>query len=239
MKFVVRLDDACPWYNKDRWMRFEKILDELSIQPLVGVIPLYEGPMKDQNVEDEFFWETVRKWQEKGWSIALHGCHHQYNTKCGGVNPINRRSEFAGVPYETQVKLIQKGLDVFHAKGINAVSFFAPAHTFDDNTVKALVNYSCIRNISDKIALDTYIEDGVTYVPLVPGRNLPFSKINTLCYHPTLIESEQSWKNICRQLESNRERIIPYSTVCKTERKRSISDLLASKLYFVMKKLKK
>lgn len=235
MLLCVRLDDACPWYNKERWLRFESLLDGFGIKPLVGVIPKYEGHMKESNVKDDFFWERVDDWQKKGWSIALHGFNHTYRTVSGGVNPINHRSEFAGVPYEEQVDMIHKGLRVFKEHNINPIAFFAPSHTYDNNTILALLKESPIRVVSDGISLDAYQELGMLFVPLVPGRNLPFSKINTLCYHPSLIETEEEWHRIETQLRNNLQRIVPFSEVCKSNRGITILDRIVRKIYFTVK----
>ena len=54
-KFLIRLDDACPTMNIERWDKVENILDAFSIKPMVGIIP----DCKDksfQNNADPNFW---------------------------------------------------------------------------------------------------------------------------------------------------------------------------------------
>lgn len=47
--------------------------------------------------------------EKKGWIIALHGYEHVFETTSGGINPVNNKSEFAGVNLEKQKKkLVQE-----------------------------------------------------------------------------------------------------------------------------------
>ena len=39
----------------------------------------------------------------------MHGYNHVYHAERGGMNPVNRRSEFAGEPLEVQRRKYQKG----------------------------------------------------------------------------------------------------------------------------------
>lgn len=181
----MRLDDACEKMDVCKWNRMEELLDRYDIRPLVGVIPHCEDPMMDKYEFDSDFWSRVNSWAEKGWTIALHGYNHVYTTTSGGLNPVNKRSEFAGEPLETQRKKIRRGVDIFRAHGINPLFFFAPSHTFDNNTLIALKEESDIRIISDTPANKPYSEYGMTFVPQQSGcvRKLPFDTV-TFCYHP-------------------------------------------------------
>ena len=184
-KYIIRLDDAAERMNVKKWLRMEQLLDKYSIKPIVGVIPDCKDPEMDQYMYDDEFWERVRGWISKGWKIALHGYEHIYCTEDGGINPVNKRSEFAGVPLDEQKKKIKNGLEIFRKHGIVPRIFFAPSHTFDENTIKALKEESDIRIISDTIANDVYYNKGIYFVPQQSGRcrKLPF-KVITFCYHP-------------------------------------------------------
>ena len=108
--------------------------------------------------------------KEKGWELALHGCYHKYTTKEGGINPVNQRSEFAGVPLDKQKEMIRHGVDVLKGHDIEPKVFFAPSHTFDENTLVALKEESDIRIISDTIANDVYFENNFYFIPQQSGR---------------------------------------------------------------------
>ena len=75
-KYLIRLDDACPTMDSKKWGRIEKIIEKLP-PPMVGVIPANKDKRQMCEAPDEHFWGKVRRWQEKGWVIALHGYDHR------------------------------------------------------------------------------------------------------------------------------------------------------------------
>ncbi|MBP3818999.1 MAG: DUF2334 domain-containing protein [Butyrivibrio sp.] len=186
MSYILRLDDAAPRMNHFKWQIIEKLLRKYNIHPLIGIIPDVQDEELIIYEEDKNFWQKAKEWQTSGFAhLALHGYQHVYQTKCAGINPVNQRSEFAGVSLSKQIKMLQAGYDKLRLEGIDTDVFFAPAHTFDDNTIKALKAVTPIRIISDTIANDVYERDGIVYVPQQSGRcrKLPF-KVTTFCYHP-------------------------------------------------------
>jgi predicted deacetylase len=186
----MRLDDACEKRDVEKWDRMESILDKYRIRPLVGIIPHCEDPAMNLYPFDSDFWNKVNDWRKKGWTLAMHGYNHVYATNCGGINPVNKRSEFAGVPLEIQKQKIRAGIEIFRSHGINPKIFFAPSHTFDENTLLALKEESDIRIISDTIANKAYSKYDMTFVPQQSGRvrKLPFNTV-TFCYHPNIMKN--------------------------------------------------
>ena len=158
-KYLIRLDDACPYMSKKRWGQVENILDKYGIKPMVGIIPHNEDTVTIIDSEDADFWIKALNWQEKGWTIALHGYNHCYATECGGINPIHKRSEFAGLSLEQQKDKIGKGYRILKEKGLNPTYFFAPSHTYDENTIKALKEVTPIRLLSDTMGRYPYKYD--------------------------------------------------------------------------------
>lgn len=191
MTYYMRLDDACEKYDIELWDRMEDLLDKYSIKPLVGIIPRCEDTMMDKYPQDSKFWSRVDRWIKKDWVMALHGYNHVFITKNGGINPVNKRSEFAGVPLDDQKEKIRSGIEVLHSHGIDPKVFFAPAHTFDMNTLKALAEESNIRIISDTAANKPYSRYGFTFIPQQSGyvRKLPFNTV-TFCYHPNSMKEK-------------------------------------------------
>lgn len=106
VQYLIRLDDACPTMDAAKWQRMEDILDAASIRPMVGVIPANADQDQRIDEEDAHFWNKVRKWESKQWAIALHGYDHVYRSDRGleGLNPLWKRSEFAGVSLENRKK---------------------------------------------------------------------------------------------------------------------------------------
>lgn len=64
MDYCLRLDDACPQMNAEKWKKMESILDEYKIKPIVGVIPENRDP-DFVSVADENFWGKACEWQKK------------------------------------------------------------------------------------------------------------------------------------------------------------------------------
>jgi predicted deacetylase len=236
--YLIRLDDASPYMDLEKWTRIETLLDALGICPIVGVIPNCSDPQFTENYpRNDSFWNLALSWKTKGWSIALHGYDHCYISSEGGMNPVHKRSEFAGVPSEVQRQKIRDGMAVMRRHNLNPDAFFAPSHTFDENTLEALRSESDIQVIIDTVANDVYRENGFTFVPQQTGyvRKLPFKTI-TFCYHPNGLD-EGSFLQLSRFLEKNRTRFARLSDITATNRKRSNLDRVLSFLYFARRKL--
>lgn len=227
MTCFIRLDDACEKMNIPNWERMEALLDRYGIAPLVGIIPHCEDPdMADYPVDPLFWDETVPRWVEKGWVLALHGWNHVCTTREGGLNPAQKRSEFAGVPLETQKQKITDGVKVFREHGFEPAVFFAPSHTFDENTLEALKACSDIRIISDTIASKPYTRYGFTFIPLQSGvvRKLPFDTV-TFCYHPSLMQ-EADFARLEAFLEENHSHFKSFEAKPSTSRRTLYDDLM-------------
>lgn len=191
-KYIMRLDDAAAKRDTKKWDRIENIFDKFNIKPLVGVIPNCQDKAMDIYDTDSCFWSRVHSWIEKGWVIAMHGYNHICDKKSGGINPVNKVSEFAGAPLESQEDKIKKSSEIFKQHSIEPYVFFAPSHTFDDNTIIALKKHSNVKFISDTIACKPYSYNQITIVPQQSGmcRTLPFP-IVTFCYHPNTMTEQQ------------------------------------------------
>ena len=238
--YLIRLDDASENMNTANWDRMEQLLDEHGIKPLVGVIPENRDPMlTEQFPKDPAFWQKANAWQEKGWRIALHGYEHVYSTNCGGINPVHSKSEFAGHSLEAQRTKIRNGLAALHAHGLKPDVFFAPRHTFDENTLEALRLESDIRMISDTVANDTYCRGGFTFIPQQAGRvrDLPF-KITTICLHPNFATAPE-FEEIRAFFQSHAGEFLDPNTISATKRKRSLLDRGYELAYFLKRKLRK
>ena len=123
-------------------------------------------------------------------------------------------------------------MNVFLQHGISPKVFFAPSHTFDVNTLKALKEESEIRIVSDTIAYDVYNRDGITFVPQQSGkvRYLPFG-IVTFCYHPNEMNDKDFLQLEAFLKRYNRQFIgFPLST---TKKKFGLMDRFLRFLYMV------
>ena len=233
-KYLLRLDDASDYMDVEKWQRMENLLDKYGIKPLVGIIPDNKDASLIYNYKQDLtFWNKVLSWKNKGWELALHGCYHKYTTKEGGINPVNKRSEFAGVSLDEQRKMILHGIDILKQYGIVTNVFFAPSHTFDKNTLIALKEESNIRIISDTIANDVYFENDFYFIPEQSGRvrNLPF-KLCTFCYHPNTM-SDKDFENLEIFLKKYYFKFVAVKEIELKKRLKSLFDKLLHFMYFV------
>lgn len=230
-KYIIRLDDACEKMDVEKWQRMEELLDKYNVKPLVGIIPNCQDEQMDEYPYDRSFWDRVKCWTNKEWTVAMHGYNHVYGTECGGINPVNKRSEFAGEPLDVQKEKIKNGIAIMKSHGIEPRVFFAPSHTFDENTIEALKTESKIRIISDTVASNVYTKYGITFVPQQTGRarKLPL-KVVTFCYHPNMMD-DCMFSDLERFIVENMNKFICFPTQC-TKRRKNIFDLLLEKLYF-------
>lgn len=237
--YLLRLDDASEYMDIGKWEKVEEILDKYNIKPIVGIIPNNEDETFVDKYERNFdFWNKARMWKLKGWEIALHGFNHVYSSDSGGVNPVNYRSEFAGVPLEEQKMKISNGIKIFKENGLETQIFFSPSHTFDMNTIKALEIESHIRIINDTVANDIYKEGEFYFIPQQSGhvKWLPF-KVTTFCYHPNNINEEEV-KRLESFIRKNRHKFVTFKDLRLNNRKLGIYDRCLRKLYFSFRKIR-
>lgn len=240
VKYLLRLDDACPTMHRERWKKIEMILDNHSIKPMVGVIPHNEDSLQNISPEDESFWDKVRNWESKGWAIALHGYNHCYTSTDAGINPLWNRSEFAGLPLEEQKEKIRKGIEIFKSHKLNPEYFFAPSHTFDLNTLKALEECSDIRIISDTIATKPYKRHSFIFIPQIGGhcREMKYNGIWTFCLHPSVMD-DKALLRVDKFITKHASEFISFDDIDYNQitQDKSMSGKILSLLFFTRRKI--
>jgi len=180
---AFRLDDICPGMKIENLRRIERLFDEHNICPLLGVVPKNEDPhLVVEECNEEEFWDYIRALQDKKWSIAQHGFTHVYSNDNSGILEANPFSEFAGIEYDKQLQMISEGKNLLLSRGLNPTCFMAPGHTFDENTISALVANG-IFQLTDGYAKEVYIRDGVSFVPCTLSDPKVPDGIDTLCMH--------------------------------------------------------
>jgi predicted deacetylase len=232
-RFILRFDDICPTMNWQIWRLLEHDLYALNIKPLMAVIPDNrdrELMVSAPGVDD--FWNSVRSWQERGWTIGLHGYQHRYLTNLTGMYGRIPRSEFAGLPYEIQQIKLRNAVRIFREQRVSPEVWVAPAHSFDATTV-AILSELGVRIISDGYAIYPYQDaEGVTWIPQQFGkfRKLPFGVWTICCHFNSWTEAETD--RFRQDLRKYRRHFTAVSEVLKSyrERRRNWLDLSASRL---------
>lgn len=197
MRIAIRMDDITPGMDWEKFGRIKDLLDEADVLPLIGVVPDCRDPKLAIDPERTDFWSYVKELQEKGWTIAMHGLHHVYTTKDGGLFPLNRQSEYASLPLEAQTSMIREGKQILAGHGIYTDLFMAPAHAYDENTLQALLANGFTR-MTDGYGRSPYRYRGMTFYPISfdRGRCLKDTSDDptTFVIHPnTMTEGELSF----------------------------------------------
>ena len=186
-QYLVRFDDICPTMNWAMWNEIESLLDVNGIKPIVAVVPDNVDPELTVGPPCERFWDTVRGWRAKGWTIAMHGYQHRYVTADAGILHLNRRSEFAGLPRRDQFLKLAQAVQIFQREGIEPKVWVAPSHSFDRHTLAALRDLG-VRTISDGLSRFPYRDTrGTLWVPqqVWRFRSVP-PGVWTVCFHHNL-----------------------------------------------------
>ena len=183
-EYVIRLDDICPTMKWEVWDAIEGILTVRAIRPLLAVVPDNRDPKLQVSPPRDDFWERARQWKAKRWTIALHGYRHLYETADAGLVGLNRQSEFAGVARDVQVRRLREAAAIFRSNGLDADTWIAPAHSFDEATIDALRDVGVSR-LSDGLFLYPGVDGkGMLWVPqqLWEFIHRPFG-VWTVCLH--------------------------------------------------------
>lgn len=198
LKYVIRLDDACPTMNKEKWDRMEELLSKYNIKPIVGVIPENRDSEFNYNLISNFWEAYVFRWQQKGWLIAQHGLHHNLNK--------NIRTEFKNKSYEEQLHILKSGYQKLIDNNIKPNCFFAPAHTFDNTTIKACKELKYFEFISDGYSFYPYEKNGMMFLPSVFDTPHKISKFGvfTFVYHPNKMK-ESDFEYLENFIKNNNE----------------------------------
>ena len=216
MKIAVRLDDITPDMDWEKFRRLETLLDKYHIAPLLGIVPDNQDENLMRNPVMLDFDKQIKKWEAKGWGLAMHGWKHIYTTKKGGLFPLNNFSEFAGVPKEKQRKMIFDGIEKLQRQGIRTNIFMAPAHSFDKATLEVLKEAG-FQYITDGFGVNPYEWKGLTFLPIAFQKNKDIEKedgYTTLVFHTNTM-NEQDFLNFEKVLEKHKEDFISYEEYLK------------------------
>jgi predicted deacetylase len=171
--------------NWEVWAEVEQMLLELSIRPIAAVIPANRDADLMVSPAHPDFWDEVRKWQARGWTIALHGFQHLPLTRESGIVGIAPRSEFAGLPANEQEDKLHRAMGIFAREGIRPTVWVAPSHSFDRITVRLLQGLG-FEVISDGFGVAPHRDrNGLLWIPqqLWKFRWRPAGVWTVCCHH--------------------------------------------------------
>lgn len=196
---MIRLDDITPDMDMDRFQRVKDIFDKYEICPLIGVVPDNQDKTLHKEEKREDFWRMIKELQNNGWKVAQHGTYHIYETEDSGLLGINPFSEFAGLPYEMQLKKLQAGQQILEDNGIVTDIFMAPGHTYDNHTIRALTECG-FKVVMDGLYKKPYYEKELLFIPCrLKGFKRP-NGVDTICLHTNLMDGQDIMEldNFCK-----------------------------------------
>lgn len=189
IKILIRFDDICPTMNFKQFERAIGLMDKYHIKPLLGVIPdcndkeLMLSPYRDD------FWAWLKRLQDNGYTIAMHGLNHIFTSKTRGIINSRHISEFAGHSLDEQIYKINRGKAILLSHGIETDVFFAPAHSYDENTLIALA-HNGFHYVSDSKSEKPYM---LHNVKCLPDRDAGCPKISILHSNYTAVFHAHEW----------------------------------------------
>jgi predicted deacetylase len=82
-QYLLRFDDLCPTMSRSGWQRFEALIDEFGVRPMLAVVPDNGDPELEVEDADAEFWAKMRAREAEGAAIALHGYRHVCASRSG------------------------------------------------------------------------------------------------------------------------------------------------------------
>ena len=221
------MDDIAENMNWEMFKRCEMLFNKFDIKPLLGVIPNNQDPDLLKYSKEDYFWSKVKDWQNQGWEISMHGYNHIYETETDKKDYLNLggKSEFFGKSLEDQIKKIQQGLEVFKKKNVKIRSFYAPNHTYDLNTFKA-IKHCGIKIVVDGYGLKPYSENNLIFVPQLFYRilALPFSFQTTQIHINEW--NDKDFLLFEKFINKNYEKIISFDEIIKSTSSDNFSKII-------------
>ena len=219
-KYLLRIDDIAPNMNWEMFDRVKELFFEYNIKPIIGIIPNNKDPelRKFPKHKGNFFNE-MRQLKSKGWTIAMHGFEHlYYHCKKKDYLSMKSQTEFVGESLETQKLKIEKGLEILMQHKLDTNVFFAPSHSFDLNTLKAL-KMNNFKFIVDGYGLAPFKEHGITFIPQLFNRPIKFPfGLHTSVYHLNTF-SDADFSRLRKFVIENQEAIVDFKQATLIENK--------------------
>lgn len=164
-KYILRLDDIAPNMHWENYLTAKKMFDQYGIKPVLGVVPSNRDPfLLSFPSAPVDFWNEIRAQKSNGCHIAMHGYQHMADSSGEGFLGFSGKSEFVGHSYERQLDKLRQAALIFDQQGIKIDLFFAPWHSFDTVTLKALTSVG-ITEVLDGYAFFPYRQSGMFFVP--------------------------------------------------------------------------
>ena len=214
-KYVFRMDDICPSMKWSSFTTLMGIFEKHQVVPLLGIVPENKDPHLKVENDNPKFWEIMKNLMAMGQiEVAQHGTYHEYISSSKGILAEDfgfpSRSEFAGLPYEIQLKRLSAGKKALEQHEIFTTYFMAPSHSFDVNTLRALKTLGFVA-VTDGVSKFPYRNHDLVFVPQMHWSPRKIKRgIQTICIHSNEISQKQIEK-IATFLDRHDKNVIKFS----------------------------
>ena len=231
-RIAIRFDDVCPQMDMGRFERMVALVESYGVKGLLGIVTDNTDPDLLKMQDNPQFWQRMKELERSGWILGMHGVHHALN--CTGNAILTRRkdTEFASVPFRKQRELIREGKEILQRNGVETNVFFAPAHSYDRNTLRAL-KAEDFQYVSDGRSRHTYRQCGMVCIPCrvygLPGN--PKGEV-TIALHTNNTDDEK-FEIIERFLNKYRDCLVDYSELLSSEPQNYVIQKVDEKIYML------
>jgi peptidoglycan/xylan/chitin deacetylase (PgdA/CDA1 family) len=235
VKILLRFDDIAENMNWRLMDKCEELFDIYNIKPVMGVIPNNQDETLKSFPQKQNFWKIIKNWQSKGWEISMHGYNHLYtqDTNYKDYFKYGGKSEFFGETLFNQTDKIKKGLEIFKKNEIRIRSFFAPNHTYDNNTLLALKNCG-INEIIDGYGLKPFTKEKIKFIPQLFFKLffLPFGLQTTQIHLNEM--NDKDFENFKILIEKKHKNIIKYDEAINLLSDKKIDKFLNRLVFYLL-----
>lgn len=197
---------------RDRWDRFQAIIDRYKLRPILAVVPDNQDPDLSLQAADPQFWTRMRSLEAAGCTIGMHGYRHVCVGRGHSLLNLHDETEFAGVDESQQRTWIRTGLSILRDHDLSPRVFVAPRHGFDRVTLRAL-DREGLGIISDGFARRPFTRYDVVWIPQQLWEPvIKSSGLWTICIHPNTAP-ESLARKLERFLDQNADSVTSFDTV--------------------------
>ncbi len=231
-KIAFRIDDVCPQMDKELFQTALALLEKAGIRPLLCVIPANQDPYLLRQPADPLFWSNLRQLKAQGYLIAMHGYQHLYDSEARCLMTGWAKSEFAGHALAVQLDRLAQGRAIMHQHGLDTDIFAAPGHSFDKNTLQALVQAG-FKFISDGRSHQPYLRRGLKFLPCRSYRvAIKCKGLTTVALHPAS-NGAKELASLHKTLQRNRAYLASFSELLASSCSPLPLQLLDEKIYIL------
>ena len=223
--YIIRFDDINPKMNWARFNKLKSIINRHNIKSILGVVPNCKDKAISEYPECINYLNDLQKMKLEGDIIAQHGYTHIADSNNKGFFGNKKKSEFAGLDYQTQYERINNGKKILVENKLWQPIFMAPYHTFDITTVKVLKKLD-FQLITDGFARYPYELNGTKLIPQMSSMPLPtyLPLISQLCIHINNL-NDKKLNYLIDFIEKNNHLFIPPLDALKFEKNNLFSRL--------------